>query len=74
MAWIDRLTCLFLRYRVRRLSPRPGDLLVLECSERIKPADQQRLADALGDVCEHHDCRGLVTGPGFNLKHEDNAA
>lgn len=74
MAWTDCITALLLRYRVRRLSPRPGDLLVLECSEHIQPDDQQRLADALADVCEHHDCRGLVTGPGFNLKHEDDAA
>lgn len=71
MTWIDRLARLFLRYRVRLLSPRPGDLLVLECAERISPADQRALVEALGDVCEHHDCRGLVTGPGFNLKHEE---
>lgn len=56
-----------LKCRVYVLQPNAGDLLVLSCTADLETGERECLLEALNQICEQHNCRGILIGPGFNM-------
>ena len=58
----------YLIKKVKRLRPKPGDVLVVSVSRRLSPGDVDRLIN-IAKNASGCDCKTIFEEPGFEVKN-----
>ncbi|WP_447651567.1 hypothetical protein [Pseudomonas abietaniphila] len=53
--------------QIRKLSPMPGDLMVMNVSNALTPIQRERITEALGPLAKKLGCQLMLLEPGMTL-------